>query len=124
MASEYTFVTVNVRFYMQVIRSNLVASFRVLSRSAHFGQIDPVYPADPRNGTRRSGGSDRIVWHAPKRRSKLIEYGGRLSNVLTACFYTNNGRCIGLSSQNDAMACDYYVILQKSTSLIPSPFLF
>ena len=29
---------------------------------------------------------DQIVWHVPKRRSQLIQYGRRLSNVLTMCF--------------------------------------
>ena len=38
MASEYSFITVSFRFYTQIIRSHRVASFRVLSKSAHFGQ--------------------------------------------------------------------------------------
>ena len=88
------------------------------------GQIDPVDPADPRNGTRRSGGSDWIVWPAPKRRSKSIQHDGRLSNVLTTCFYTNNGHCIELCCQNDAICCEYDVILQKPNSLIWFTFLF
>ena len=79
------------------------------------GRIDPVDPADPRNGKRRSGGSDRIAWHVPKRRSKSIQYGGRLSNVLTTCFYTNNGRCIELCCQNDTLCYEPDIILQNST---------
>ena len=82
------------------------------------GRIDPVDPADPRNGTRCSGGSDRIVRHVPKRRSKSIQYGGRLSNVLTTCFYVNYGRCIELCCQNDTICCESDIILQKSTSLL------
>ena len=88
------------------------------------GRIDPVDPADPRNGTRRSGGSDRIVRHAPKRRSKSIQYGGRLSNVLTTCFYMNYGRYIELCCQNDAICYESDIILQKSTSLLRFPSLF
>ena len=88
------------------------------------GRIDPVDPADPRNGTRRSGGSDRIVRHVPKRRSKSIQYGGRLSNVLTTCFYMNYGRCIELCCQNDAICCESDIILLKSTSLLRFPSLF
>ena len=88
------------------------------------GRIDPVDPADPRNGTRRSGGSDRIVRHVPKRRSKSIQYGGRLSNVLMTCSYMNYGRCINLCCQNDAICCESDVILQKSTSLLRLPSLF
>ena len=45
------------------------------------------------------------------------------SNVLTKCFYSNNGRCFEMCRKNDAIYCEDDVILQKSTSLVRFPFL-
>ena len=74
------------------------------------------------NATFRRIGSDRPA--RLKRRSRSIQYGGRLSNVLTTCFYMNYGRCIELCCQSDAICCESDIILQKSTSLDRLPSLF
>ena len=86
------------------------------------GRIDLVDPTDLRNRTGRSGGLDRLVrW---KTQSKSIQYGGRLSNVLTTCLCITYIRYIDVCCQNDAHCYESDVILQKSTSLIRLLSLF
>ena len=70
------------------------------SGSRSIGRNNPVDPADPRNGTRRSSGSDRIVWHVPERRSKSIKYAlatywRRISIRITAAV----SNCVAKMSQ-------------------------
>ena len=69
---------------------------------------------------RRIGSSGKFR----KRRSKSIQYGGQLSNVLRTCSYSTNSRYIKECCQNDAICYESDAILQKSISLKQFPSLF
>ena len=65
-------------YFTSIIRFFILETdfFYQITEAAFYRPDRPVDPADQCNGTPRSGGSNRIIWHVRKRPSKSIKYGG------------------------------------------------